>query len=289
VGQPRLRGRAPGALGVATLLALASCAPREATPPQDAGAPAFDAAATLALRPYFRDLRTIRVAIAGDTVELLFDTGGGETLITPALAAAIGCTPSGRSVGHRMSGEPVVFQHCDSVAIDVGGTRIVQAPVAVFDVNALLPTELPRLGGVLALDAFRGTVLTLDWASGRVRVHDRATADSAAAGGLPVRFATGTDGASLAALVRVEGRRGPLWLLLDSGNLRGTLLAEHVPRDSLLAVRDGRVTLRIGARDGWSTNFAAVPLILDGALGTDFLLRAPVSLDLRRAPLSPRR
>lgn len=246
--------------------------------------------ARVRLHPYFRDLRTVRAIVGDDTLLLLLDTGGGETLITPEVATSLGCRPHGRSVGHRMSGEPVLFSYCDSVRMSIDGASLRLAPIGVFDLNALLPPELPRLDGVLALDAFRGTVLTVDWAGDSVVAHGPSAADAAvAATGIPVRFATGSDGASLTALVEVQGRRGPLWLLLDSGNLRGTLLDEHVLRDSLLDVVDGRADLRIVGRSSWPTTITSAPLILDGALGTDFLRRGPVTVDLRAAlSLRPR-
>lgn len=254
----------------------------ESAVPGDLPEAPIRAPARLGLEPYFRDLRTVRAIVGRDTVALLLDTGGGATLITPTLAAAIGCTPAGRTVGHRMSGEPVEFRYCGAIEMAVGGTPLRLPRIAVFDVNALLPAELPRLGGVLALDAFRGNVLTLDWGGDSIQVHGPAGADAAlASSGVPLRPATGADGASLAALLPVAGRRGPLWLLLDSGNLRGTLLDVHVARDSLLAVVDGRATLRVGDRPPWDAPVSVTPLILDGALGTDFLLRGPVTLDLR--------
>jgi hypothetical protein len=48
--------------------------------------------------------------IGRDSVSLLLDTGGGETLIAPRVAAEIGCVPRGRSVGFRLRGERVEFR-----------------------------------------------------------------------------------------------------------------------------------------------------------------------------------
>lgn len=88
--------------------------------------------------------------LGGDTLTLLFDSGGGATLITPSLALRLGCHAYGRDVGHRMTGESVEFQQCDSLTLTFSGWQRRFTPVAVFDVNALLPAELPRLDGVLA-------------------------------------------------------------------------------------------------------------------------------------------
>jgi hypothetical protein len=240
------------------------------------------------LRPYFRGLRTVEAVVGRDTVPFLFDTGGGVTVISPEVARSIGCAPFGRMIGHRMTGEPVEFQRCDSVEIVVGALKLSHAPVAVLDVNALLPAELPKLGGVLSLDSFRGRILLIDWPAGRVTVRDasaRAPADFPAS--LPLRFATGDNGESLVVLVPVSGTRGPLWLLLDSGNIRGTLLGRHVVRETLVPLDGERAQLTLPGGSSWVAEFEALSLILDGVLGVAFLERGPVVLDLRFAPTDP--
>lgn len=260
---------------------LLACGDREASP---VAQPAADV--HIALQPYFRELRTVRVAQGDDTLTLLFDTGGGATLVTPAVAARVGCRPHGRDVGFRMTGERVVFQRCDSLTIALAGWTRELAPVAVFDVNALLPPELPPLDGVLALDAFRGQVVTIDWPGRQLVVHAAATgAEALAAHGIPLREATGENGRTLTVLAEVGGPRGALWLLLDSGNLRGTLLDAHVPRDALLELApDSSVMLRVGRRAPYRDTAQVDELIVDGVLGTDFLMRGRVALDLRRLP-----
>lgn len=237
----------------------------------------------ITLHPYFRALRIVRTRVGADTLTFLFDTGGGATLIAPHVARAQGCTPHGADVGHRMSGEPVTFGRCDSLRIAVGGWSANLAPVAVFDVNALLPKELPRLDGVLALDAFRGHVLTIDWRAGAIVVRSATAAESAIANsGIAARLATGESGRFLTVMARVRGTREPLWFLLDSGNLRGTLVATSVLRDSLLPLLTPQEALLVvGDRAPVDAAITAADLILDGALGTDYLERGPVTLDLR--------
>ena len=218
-----------------------------------------------------------------DTLSLLLDTGGGATLITPEAARARGCEPHGVDVGYRMTGERVVFARCESLALSAGAWSVTLAPIAVFDVNALLPKELPRLDGVLALDAFRGHVVTIDLAAGKVTVHSPETIDTAlASSGVPFRPATGESGRFLSALARIEGRREPLWFLLDTGNLRGTLVADSVLRDSLLPLRSPEVAvLSVGGRRPIEVPYHSGDLVVDGALGADYFLRGPLTLDLR--------
>lgn len=270
-GRRGSRGRLGVVLSLGALLTLGGCR----------RAPADDI--RISLEPYFRDLRIVRVQAGDAPLNLLFDTGGGATLITPGVARARGCEPRGEDVGHRMSGERVVFARCSAVHLTAGPWSATVAPVAVFDVNALLPKELPRLDGVLALDAFRGQVVTIDWPAGTVIVHGPGTADAAvAASGIPFRTATGESGRFLTALARVDGRHEPLWFLLDTGNLRGTLVASSVLRDALAPLRGSdMITLKIGGRPAVDAPFQAADLVLDGALGTDYFRRGPVTLDLR--------
>jgi len=261
---------------VASLLAASGC--RGALPGIQPGADV-----SIALTPYFRGLRTVRAQLGADTLTFLLDTGGGATLLAPSVANRIGCRPYGRDVGYRMTGEAVEFQRCDSLALGLAGWSRHLSPVAVFDVNALLPPELPRLDGVLALDTFRGQVLTIDWPSERLIVHSANTSMAALeAAGVPIRPATGESGRMLTVLVKIAGRRGPLWFLLDSGNLQGTLADSLVQHDSLLVVAaDSLVELRVGARAPIRARVRSGHFIMDGVLGTDYLLRGPVVLDLR--------
>jgi hypothetical protein len=241
---------------------------------------------SIPLISYFRELRTVRASLGSDTVTLLFDTGGDATLITPALAHRIGCRPYGRDVGYRMTGEPVEFQRCDSLTIGLSGWSRRLAPVAVFDVNALLPTELPRVDGVLALDTFREQVLTVDWPGGRVLIHAPGANPAAlGAGALSTRTATGESGRMLTVFASVAGQRGLLWFLIDSGNLRGTLIDSQVQQDSLLVPGpDSLVELRVGSRAPFRVAPSPGRFIHDGVLGTDFLQRGAIVLDLRGNP-----
>jgi hypothetical protein len=230
----------------------------------------------LVLETYFRDLKTVSALVGGEPARLLVDTGGGATLVTPDFAARLGCKPQGVDIGRRMNGDAVSFQRCPAQLLQAGSFRTSISPLAVFDVNALLPGELPRLDGVMALDAFTGRVVRIDWAAGRIEVAPE-TADPP----LAVRWATGDSGRFLSALARVDGPPGGLWFLLDSGNLAGTLVSEDVLAEGLLHPKEGVLHLAIGGRPTRAFTYPAARLVIDGALGTDFLLSGPLTLDLR--------
>jgi hypothetical protein len=234
---------------------------------------------------YFRELRTLRVNSDVGPLTLLVDTGGGATSVIPEVAARMGCEPYGRDVAHRMSGERVEFRQCPAVTLQAGQWRGGVEPLAVFDVNALLPRELPRLDGVLALDAFRGHVITLDWPAGQIQVHSRDEDDDIArARGLTFRAATGNTGRMLEVFVPVDSTRGRLWFLVDSGNIRGTLVSRHVVEDGLLPFAPAAgASLVVAGHATPDMPIAVDDLIIDGALGTAYLMAGPVTLDLRIA------
>lgn len=88
----------------------------------------------------------------------------------------------------RMSGERVAFRLCGPVQLGLGEITHELPSLGVFDLNALLPSELPRLDGLLALDALAETPFTLELDSGNlakvllashVRVDSSAGADEA--------------------------------------------------------------------------------------------------------------
>ncbi|MEI6670059.1 MAG: hypothetical protein WCP29_18065 [Acidobacteriota bacterium] len=278
----RSTGRVLAILAVLAVGADSGCALRVSS----GAGPAPTTTVTLPLEPYFRDLKTVTVSTGIGPLVLLLDTGGGTTLITPRVAIRIGCRPFGRDVGHRMTGEQVEFERCDALDVSVGDWRRRIQPVGVFDVNALLPAELPRLDGVLALDAFLGQVITIDWLSGSVRVHADSEAEPALRGhGVPVRIATGDNGRFCSVFVPVAAARGRLWFLLDSGNIRGTLLARHVVGQNLLEIGPaGEVMLTVGSRPSISMRADAADLVIDGTVGTAWLMLEPVTLDLRAVP-----
>ena len=120
----------PGPWLVAMACLAAGCGTPEAPAASPEGTPAV-----LALQPYFRELKTVRVSAAGRPLTMLMDTGGGATLVTPDVARALGCTPFGRDVGHRMTGEAVEFQRCEELTLSAGAWKRRIEPVGVFDIG----------------------------------------------------------------------------------------------------------------------------------------------------------
>lgn len=267
------------------MLAMVLATPACGTRPPAAGGPRLQrgTASAIPLERYQGRLRLVRVRAAGREWRLLLDTGGGVTLVSPAMADALGCIARGRVVGHRMTGEPFVSQSCVAPPLEIAGWRAPAQTLGVFDLMALLPAGWPRVDGLLSLRTFAGERVTLDLAHDTLLVA-RARADSAPPGTrVPGRTASGPSGAELLVYVGVPVTPDTLWLLVDSGNLGPVLLAPHAAR--LLGVADSvgaEATVQLPMAPGLTESVAILvrELILDGALNAAWLERGRLTFDL---------
>ena len=236
---------------------------------------------TLQLQPYVGRLVTLSPVLGEDTLRLLFDTGGGETLISPSVAEAISCDPRGRSVGFRMSGERVEWPMCSDLEFRFASESFHDPAVGVWDLMAILPEGLPHLDGLMSLKTFQDRLLTIDLAGRRIVLESEASFQARVnrMNPIQVRIATGSDGGSLTLFVRgrVSGSDEDLWFLLDSANLADVLLAPHVATD--LESSDIEITLGDSLRV--TAPARSSDIIYDGALSEAFLRQMVLSVDLR--------
>jgi hypothetical protein len=240
----------------------------------------------IALHPYVLDLKTIQVTLRGTAYRFLLDTGGGVTTVTPDLARKLGMEPWGRGVGYRMSGEALSLAWGGRLEGRLEGGFPMDLPrVAVFDLASLLPPELPRLDGVISLDAFRGQVLTLDYGRNSLIVQSKASTSAAlAAHGLAGRFGTGPAGSELTFVAAVTCPRGALWFLLDSGDADGTMVSEQVAAAKFIGPDPAGAVFNLPGLSPVKLPASVKKIHFDGVFGTDFLMKGPITLDLRLAP-----
>jgi hypothetical protein len=242
------------------------------------------------LRPYLGRLLTVQAVIAGDTLQLLFDTGGGETIISPKVATSIGCIPSGRSAAFRMSGERVDFSLCPGITLSLGGRAIAPEQVGVWDVQALLPPGAPPVDGVLSLKTFVDQPFSMELSAKRLILETAASLQTRVANMKSVRsrIATGVDGDELTVFLHGEVRGTNAdsgWFLLDSGNLDAVQLAPHmrVLDSSVMQSRSADTVTAALTLDGWpavQSSFRIRPLLYDGALSEAYLRNWTFSFDL---------
>jgi hypothetical protein len=261
--------------------ALGAAGPAPVAPPAAADSPVV-----IPLHHYRGWLRTVRVRVGADTLDFLFDTGGGVNVVSPAVAEKLGCTPAGRSVGFRMTGEQLSGPVCADVELGVGPLRV-RGEAGVGDMMRFMGKDAPPIHGMISLRAFAGRAVTLDLAHDRLVVETPASLAQRTAGmtPLPVRLATGPSGAELTAFVGMRVGDAPLWLEWDSGHQARTFLARHAAR--LLGVADGaesaEVEMPLGDAPPTLVPVQVKDVIHDGILNAGTLNRAVWTLDLASA------
>ena len=172
-----------------------------------------NAPVTIPLEPYGSGrLKKVKVTVAGDTLDFLFDTGGGLTVISPAVASRLGCTPRGRVHGFRMTGQPLEAPVCTDVRLDLRGFRTT-AEAAVMDLGALMGPGAPPVHGMISLHTFAGEALTLDLPRQQLTLETAGSLSRRIRGltPLPTRLATGLAGAELVAYVGLRSGDETLW------------------------------------------------------------------------------
>lgn len=259
-------------LGASALIAACGGPPRDAS---------VAAAVEVPLVPYIGRLVTVDATIQGEPVRLLFDTGGGETFISPAIAGKIGCAPSGRGAGLRASGERIDFQYCPDVTIGIGGLPFDHPQVAVWDVQAVLSEGVPTVDGVLSLNSFARQPVTLDLERRQLTLETAGSLRQriASMNELQTRFATGSDGDELTVFVRVTAPTAG-WFLIDSANLDVVRIADRFRSPEASAEGTWEAQLKLEGIPGMKTTFRAADIIYDGMLSEEVLRQWTLTFDL---------
>jgi Aspartyl protease len=234
------------------------------------------------LAPYIGRLVTVSAVIGQDTTRLIFDTGGGQTVISPRVAGRAGCTPSGRSVGFRMSGEKVESPLCSDVTLSIEGVAFTDPSVGVWDVQELLPEGVPPVDGVLSLKTLETRPFTLRLAEGRLTLEtdESLRRQVATMSRLRSRIATGPGGDELTVFVHgMTSDSG--WFLIDSGNLDVVQVAALMAGAHASGGGTWEAPLALDGLPAIGTTFRASDIIYDGALSEDFLRQWTLVFDLR--------
>lgn len=243
---------------------------------------------TIRLQSYISNLKKASVEIDKQSYNFLFDTGGGETFISPEIAKALKRTPYGSEVGYRMNGEKLTFQKCDSVKLHLGTLSLSASTVGVWDIMKILPKEFPRIDGVISLKSFAGKIITVDLYQDLLIVESKSSAKKrlSKATLLESRFANGVNGNELTCYLAVTLANKKYWLLLDSGNLDTILLSPSTAQSLGISYSGTRLD---GAEQTYffgNLNHLAkasiVELIHDGALNYEFMSHYVFTFDLQK-------
>lgn len=236
------------------------------------------AEAVVPLEAYVGKLKQVRVTIAGEERRFLFDTGGGYTLISPTIAQALGCTPSGRVAGFRMTGERFDTPLCRKVRLSIGSLPSQTETAGVFDLMALLPKDLPRLDGVISLASFQGRRIALDLTDGRLSIAVEPKGFR-----VSCRGATGLDGSGYVLFASVEQAGSEYWFEIDSGNADVVRLAPHVASSFGLDSKSQeakQIDFSLGGAPAVPVEARVADILYDGVIGARFLEHGTLYADL---------
>jgi hypothetical protein len=240
-------------------------------------------------------MMTVRARVRGHEGLFMFDTGGGISYISPQFAQTVGCKVWGQITGFVLTGQRLDMPRCDGLDFDLQG-RILKAPIAgVFDIMKFMPPNVPKLDGSLGLDVFARHAITLSLAERTLTLESRTSLAARMKRGkeVPIRLVREAEGIALTVVVGVVTPEGTAWMEIDSGNGGANVIAKHLA--PLLNVKTG-------TREPQPANFSLVggipvsgnvrvneTLIMDGNIGTRFLVNWDLTLDLEkgRAWLAP--
>jgi len=255
----------------AGLLALTACGRADAGPIQ------------LTLHPYANsDLRTVRVTVNGHESPFIFDTGAGDTVLTPQVIRYAGCTPFGQVTGFRATGGQLTSSRCGPVVLRIGRYEVARE-VLVFDLLKMLG-KAPPVGGILGLASFDGRAVTIDLAHDRVTIETRSSLARRIRGMKPINVRVTVDASgAVVPFIQARARVGTLWLEVDSGNDGPVFLAPHAQQQLGISIPEHAtrpLDLEVIGLGRVHIDAASRNLIYDGQLNPAFLRQMEFTIDL---------
>jgi hypothetical protein len=240
-------------------------------------------------------MMTVRAKVRGHEGLFMFDTGGGISYVSPLFAQTIGCKVWGQLSGFVLTGQRLDMPRCDELVFDIQGQGL-KAPIAgVFDIMKFMPPNVPRLDGSLGLDVYAGRAITLSLANRTLTIESRQSLANRMKRGreVSIRLVREVEGSALAIVVGVVTPDGTAWMEIDSGNGGANVIAKHIA--PLIGVKTdtkqpqpARFKL-VGGIPVTGDVRVNETLVMDGNIGTRFLVNWDLTLDLRkgRAWLAP--
>ena len=239
-----------------------------------------------ALQRFRKALWTVRVTVNGKLGSFLFDTGGGNTLVTRDFAAGLGCDFWGRTTGYNMFGKRDDGPHCDDVRIVADGVALTPVNVGTIDFGDRFAGDKSP-DGLLSLDAFDGRAITIDQIAATVTIETAASLAmrTRKMTEVPLRVSRECSARCLSVFVGVPTPRGLTWLILDSGAGGVSLISKEYADVFGLSPteHDQHLTYQIAPGIRVDSPVIVTDMIMDGNLGQPFMSRYLISLDLARS------
>jgi hypothetical protein len=232
---------------------------------------------------------TVQVVVNGKTRTFYFDSGGGISLISPALAKEIGCTPLGDMVGYNAGGVKLSGPRCEDVAFSINGFNATR-DMGVVDPNQFFPNSDGKLDGSIALDAFDGQALTMDLAGNRIIVETEKSLKERTKQMKPLtaRLSREMAGATLDIFIAAQTPNGRIWMLADTGNTNKMLFTPSAQKQLGINFDDAVGEKKIKPVKINLINLGEVEMdsrerlmIYDGMLNYDLLAKMILTADFR--------
>lgn len=233
---------------------------------------------------------TVEVVVGGKTRTFYFDSGGGMSGISPALAREIGCAQVGEIVGFDAGGRKFeAGPRCEDVSLDIGGFKV-KRDVGIFDPNQFFPNSGGKLDGSIALDAFDGYALTIDLTGNLLTVETEKSLKNRIKQMKPLtaRLSREIGGATLDIFIAAQTPNGKIWMLADTGNTNKMLFTPSAQKQLGINFDDAVGEKRIKPVKINLINLGEVEMesrsremIYDGMLNYDLLARMVLTADFR--------
>lgn len=171
---------------------------------------------------------TINVQIGSKTYPFLFDTGGGITTISPAIAREIGCVPFGQITGWNAGGTRLDFKRCDNVDLKLGDYQT-RVETGLFEIMHFFSPDTKEIGGIVALQTFKDKVITIDLAGNRLTVETDKSMAERIKDMKPLESRIGSQGGGsvIDIFVAANTPKGKIWMEFDTGNFSTLQFAPH--------------------------------------------------------------
>ena len=236
------------------------------------------------LQRFRKALWTVRLSVAGTSGDFLFDTGGGNTMVTEEFSSRLKCDFWGRTTGYNMFGKRNDGPHCDDVRLNAGTVALTPVNVAKIDFGQQFEGDKTP-DGLLSLDAFDGKAITIDQVAGTLTIEtdQSLTRRSSNMREVPFRVSRECSARCLSVFIAVPTSRGMTWFILDSGAGGVSLVSKDYADVFGLdpARKEKRLQHDIAPGVHVDSPVVVTDLIMDGNLGQPFMSQYVLTLDLR--------
>lgn len=233
---------------------------------------------------------TINVQIGAKTYPFMFDSGGGITLISPAVAKEIGCTPFGQVAGFNAGGTRLDFKRCDNVELKMDGYST-RSNVGVYEIMTLFSPDTKEIGGFVSLQTFENQAITIDLAGNKIIVENENSLKERIKEMKPHESRIGSQGggAVIDLFVAANTPKGKIWMEVDTGNF--STLQFSPPAQEMLGINFDApnkakmtkpVKLDIAGLGEIEMPGRERAMIYDGMLNYDTLSKMILTVDLSR-------